>query len=57
MIDILIRVVCCVGLGVCYMFLSDLIGFENTVLLCMGTIIADIAFLPGKKTIIKNKKR
>ena len=39
------RVVYYVGFGVWYLLLSHIIGFEWTVMLCMGTIIGEQSYL------------
>ena len=43
------RVAFYVGFGVMYVIFSEIVGFEYTVLWCLGTIIGEQAFLGTEK--------
>ena len=43
------RVAFYVGFGVMYAILSEIVGFEYTVIWCLGTIIGEQAFIATEK--------
>ena len=39
------RIIYYVGFGLSYVVISKLVGFENTILICMGIIIGEQSYL------------